>query len=353
MSNGSELACNLQADYSTVLVQGRVIPFLVELDLGLSNLTPGPGENQRFCYQLTGVGEDEPEFADLSHWVLSLCPEITEEEIVTLTVTIDGEPQPVDFGPDGNVELFIPPAVDPPTGCSGLKFDFGLNKIEGAGNSVGVFCFELTTPFPVGDVEVCLSGGGQTARGLSVCGPVCRLPLILTKECPRPSDSHFTVGDTVTITLRLTNVGDEEIADVTVTDVIRVPDDITISSLTVQPPPTSVTPSLGPYSGTDVEVVWTGLTVGAGEAQELLITFTILAAPARGSVITNLRAGINGTTQPGLTCVIPVINAEMPLECEVPRLVLHVIFTDCVVINNGACPQWEFCGNTITATQSR
>ncbi|MDP2870945.1 MAG: hypothetical protein Q8P31_00140 [Bacillota bacterium] len=30
-------------------------------------------------------------------------------------------------------------------------------------------------------------------------------------------------------------------------------------------------------------------------------------------------------------------------KCEVPRLVLYFIFTECVTINNGACPDWEFC----------
>lgn len=310
MSNGDALSCQIEIDYSTVPVQGRVIPFTVELDLALSNLDPGPGENQRFCYRLTGVGEDDPDFIDLSHWVLSLCPEITADQIVNVTVTIDGQPQDVEFGPDGNVTLFRPPAVDPPTGCSGLKFDFGLSKVEGAEDSVGVFCFELTTPFPLGDVEVCLSGGGETARGLFICGPVCPLPLTLAKECPQPSNSHFTVGDVVTITLRLTNEGDEEITDISVTDVIRVPGDVSISGLVVQPLPTSITPPLGPYSGTDVEVVWTGLTVGAGETLELFITFTILAAPPQGSLVINLEATLNGLTQPGLTCQIPVISVD-------------------------------------------
>ncbi len=311
MSNSDELACQTQIDYSTVPVQDRFIPFRVELDLDLSNLTPGPGENQRFCYRLTGIGEDNNDFIDLSHWVLSLCEEITADEIVNIAVTIDGESQPVSFGPDGNVTLFRPPAVDPPTGCSGLKFDFGLSKVEGAEDSIGLFCFELTAPYPVGAVEVCLFGGGQTARGLSICGPVCPPPLVLTKQCPEPDDTFFVVGDVVTITLRLTNEGDEEITDISVSDTIRVPGDVTVSGLMVQPPPTSIAPPLGPYSGTDVVVSWTGLAVGAGATLVLQITFVILAAPVQGSVVTNLEAALNGVVQPGLTCEIPVIGEDL------------------------------------------
>lgn len=30
-------------------------------------------------------------------------------------------------------------------------------------------------------------------------------------------------------------------------------------------------------------------------------------------------------------------------KCVVPKLALFVIFAKCVTINNGACPDWEFC----------
>jgi len=29
--------------------------------------------------------------------------------------------------------------------------------------------------------------------------------------------------------------------------------------------------------------------------------------------------------------------------CSVPQRVVYVIFSRCVTINNGACPDWEFC----------
>lgn len=165
------LQCNTEVDYRTVEVEGIILPFKVELDLDLSVLQPLPGDNQIFCYRITGLGSDNPNFKDLSHWVLSICPDITLEEIDTVTVTIDGVPQTVVIGE--NVQLFIPPQTDPQTGCPGLKFDFGLSKILDDPNSVGLFCIELKKPYPVGDVNVCLKGGQTTASGLMICGPVC------------------------------------------------------------------------------------------------------------------------------------------------------------------------------------
>ena len=169
--------CSTEVDYSSVVVEERIAPFIIELD-GSSVLNPGPGENQKFCYSITGVGEDTSEFVDLSHWVLVLCPNITEEQITNVQVFIDGVEQDVEFGSGGNVELFVPPQTDPPTGCPGLKFDFGLSKVAGSEDSVGLFCFELTTPYPVCSegVDTCLSAGGITFSGLSICGPCCTAP---------------------------------------------------------------------------------------------------------------------------------------------------------------------------------
>jgi hypothetical protein len=75
------------------------------------------------------------EFIDLSHWVLSICPSITLDQITNVEVTIGGVPQTVVIGE--NVELFIPPNTDPTTGCPGLKFDFEISKVQGAQDSVG------------------------------------------------------------------------------------------------------------------------------------------------------------------------------------------------------------------------
>lgn len=163
-----QLPCSNRIDYSQVKGK-RMLPFVLELDLAASNLNPGPGENQRFCYNVTGVDRVRCYSANLSHFVLGICDEIPESQVANITVTINGMQQTVDFGRGGNVELKTPQEPDRSTGCTGLRFEFGVNKSGGQ----MVFCFELTTPYPVGPNQVCLYGGGVTAAGLSICGPVC------------------------------------------------------------------------------------------------------------------------------------------------------------------------------------
>ncbi len=82
-----------------------------------------------------------------------------------MSVSIDDVPQRIVVGEGGNVEII----TDKPTGCYGLKFDFGLNKVGGVMN----ICYELTTPYTVGPNQVCLFGGSETVSDLSICGPVC------------------------------------------------------------------------------------------------------------------------------------------------------------------------------------
>jgi len=157
-----QLLCNVDVDYSQTEV-----PFQIALDLENSILDPLPGQNQKFCYIVTGVGSDVPELKDLSHWVLGICDLITEDDIIveSITVVIDDEPQTVVFG--DNVELIDP---DPTTGCSGLKFDFPVSKLGGEMK----VCFELENVYQVGPNPVCLKGGRTgTATGQSICGPAC------------------------------------------------------------------------------------------------------------------------------------------------------------------------------------
>lgn len=190
--NLAQQLCNLEVDYSTVNGD-TILPFMFELDLIASNLEPDPGENQRFCYNVTGVGEDTSDFADLSHFVLGICEDITEEQLESVSVIIDGVEQIIVIG--DNVEIFNPPDVDPPTGCSGLKFDFGLDKVEGE----MTVCFELNVVYPIGPTEICLFGAGETKRGLSICGPVCNgEPVEVT--CPAVGFVPMTVCTPVTVT---------------------------------------------------------------------------------------------------------------------------------------------------------
>ena len=160
--------CNLTVDYSQVPGE-RILPFRIALNLADSVPEPGPGENQRFCYDIIAAGADTAQFADLSHLVLGICDSIPPEQIQNITVVVDGIPQQVVFGEGGNVELRPEGRPDPPTGCTGLKFDFPLNKVTGTMQ----LCFELTVPRQVAGIDVCLFGGNTTASGLTICGPVC------------------------------------------------------------------------------------------------------------------------------------------------------------------------------------
>lgn len=160
------LTCNTSIDYSQV--QGeRILPFRFTLNMEDSILNPGPGQKQRFCYDVEGVGEDTSRFADLSHFLLGICENITEEDIAEITVVVDGVPQEVKFG--DNVEIRTEEKPDPPTGCVGLKFDFSLDKVDGEMQ----VCITLNSVFAIGPVNVCVFGGNVTATGLMICGPIC------------------------------------------------------------------------------------------------------------------------------------------------------------------------------------
>lgn len=162
----TDLTCNNRIDYS--MVPGdRILPFIFTLNMDDSILYPSEGEYQTFCYDIQGVGEDKPQYADLSHFLLGICDTIAKEDIVEITVSIDDEPQKVIWGE--NVEIKTEEKPDNPTGCAGLKFDFPLDK------QVGVMrvCVSFRTPYNIGPVNVCLYGGGTTATGLAICGPTC------------------------------------------------------------------------------------------------------------------------------------------------------------------------------------
>lgn len=160
-----QVICNTEINYGE-LPGDVVIPFKFTLDTVNSVLNPGPGVNQKFCYIITGVGEDTSASPDLSHFILGICDTIPENQITNITVIINGVNQPISFGEGGNVQLIYP---DPPTGYSRLKFDFGLNKDGG----IMLICYELTNKYPVGPNLVCLAGEIESVTGLSICGPVC------------------------------------------------------------------------------------------------------------------------------------------------------------------------------------
>ncbi|WP_193726008.1 hypothetical protein [Anaerosacchariphilus polymeriproducens] len=185
--------CSNTVDYSTV-IGDVILPFRFTLNLEDSILFPEAGELQKFCYDIVGVGEDTSEFGDLSHFLFGICENITLDTIASVTVVIDGIPQEVILGE--NVEIKTPANPDNPTGCLGLKFDFGLNK---AGGTMQV-CYELNQTYEVGPVNVCLFGANTTATGLAICGPVCSLG----PGC----DSVFYQIETVCVPVKITPFAD-------------------------------------------------------------------------------------------------------------------------------------------------
>lgn len=158
--------CVNSIDYSQV--QGdRILPFRFSLNLEDSVLFPAPGELQKFCYEIEGVGEDTSQFADLSHFLFGICETITKNDIAEITVAVDGMEQTVVWGE--NVEIKTEEKPDNPTGCVGLKFDFPLDKVDG----IMQVCISFNRTFAVGPMNVCVFGGNTTATGLKICGPNC------------------------------------------------------------------------------------------------------------------------------------------------------------------------------------
>lgn len=181
--------CNNRVDYSSVSGD-RILPFVFTLNTEDSILYPSEGEYQRFCYDILGVGEDTSEYADLSHFLLGICSSVTQNDIAEITVLINGDPQTVKWGE--NVEIKTAENPDNPTGCTGLKFDFPLDK------QIGFMkvCFSLRTPYNIGPVNVCLYGGGTTATGLAICGPACGEN--------EPCESVFYQKETVCVPVKVT-----------------------------------------------------------------------------------------------------------------------------------------------------
>ena len=181
--------CSNQVDYSNVLGE-KILPFVFTLNQETSVLYPEDGVYQKFCYEIHGTGQDTSSYADLSHFLLGICNEITQEDIIGITVSIDDEPQEVVWGE--NVEIKTKEEPDNSTGCIGLKFSFPLDKVDG----VMQICITLRTPWTIGPVNVCLFGGETTATGLAICGPFC----VENEGC----ESVFYQKETVCVPVRVT-----------------------------------------------------------------------------------------------------------------------------------------------------
>ena len=123
--------------------------------------------------------------------MLGVCESVTADQLGAITVVRDGVPQQAVLGQ--NVELKTAAKPDPTTGCPGLKFDFGLNKVSGTMS----VCFELLTPYPVGATRVCVKGGTTALSNLFVCGPACEEP---QQTCATTAYQRARVCVPVTVT---------------------------------------------------------------------------------------------------------------------------------------------------------
>ncbi len=159
-------------DYSEIqhstISEGTILPFVIELDKENSNFYPATNENQRFCYSVTGIGTKSSKFADLSHLILGICDQILQDEIVNVSVKIDGVEQDVGLEEGRSVQLTTRQNSDGISEYPGLKFDINLNKTHGK----MCFSFELTRPYQIGRNKVYLVGNNAVMNEGSIYGPV-------------------------------------------------------------------------------------------------------------------------------------------------------------------------------------
>lgn len=187
-SQAAQLACNIVVDYSSV-PGSRVLPFEFSLNLTDSVLEPAPGQRQRFSYHVRGMGSSEFDHVNLSYFIIGMCESITPEDLGAIHVTRNGAVEEVTLGE--NV-LFCPcDSPDPGTGCSGLKFQFSLDKQHGEMD----ISFELIRAYRVGPRPLCVYGSGVARNVLSLCGPVCRFD----EKCARIAHQHARVSVPITV----------------------------------------------------------------------------------------------------------------------------------------------------------
>lgn len=270
--------------------------------------------------------------ADLSHWNIAMCEDLleaavdNEDDFFIVEVSEDGGATfdnitaIIEALPGGDPSL-APPFNTVPVLKIGLEQPAGTTWIYRI-TIIDDNFFDLAAETGSAFIK---AGSGDFIFNSANCG-VNALPtpsvncnrqlnpeLTLEKTCPLlPPGRDFDVRDTVTITLTVTNTTNDDVMNVTVLDLLRVPACVIISSLTTSPLATTINPPTGPYTNTDILVTWTGLTVPANSSIELTITFTIQRILKICCFITNVDAGIGELSGTGIfTCTIP-LQAPLP-----------------------------------------
>ncbi len=129
-----------------------------------------------WCYTVTAIGPGGPDVnaPGLSHFILELCPEITDDPsdsifMSNITVTIDGQP----VIPDYEINTFVIDDNDPnTTSIYGIKFDNGVEK-----GSTGVFCFTLNVNVAAVPGDLVVKGGNndELLTPNAICTPGCNI----------------------------------------------------------------------------------------------------------------------------------------------------------------------------------
>lgn len=277
-----------------------------------------------------------PALKDLSHWVLQICPDrnLTVQDFRVDISTNGG----INFFPISDLEVLT---VDPTTGVQNvLKINRGQNKgttviyriaiVDPAffnlAAGAGTIAIKAGTGSFYFDENTCLHALPTPSVNCDRVMPPTPIELTLTKRCPKHTTIIYTVGDTLSINLEVTNPGNVDVLNVTVLDKINIPVDVIIGDILTDPIAT-LSPLQVTYTNQDLLITWSGLTIPPG-ATSLAFQFTILDAPILETVITDIDAGIenlSGTNR--YNCIIAVSRFD-PMTAVICDLQL------CLVINS-------------------
>jgi|GEM_PF-5057480 len=291
-----------------------------------------------------------PELKDLSYWVLQICPDrnLTAQDFV-VEISTDGG---INFFPISEIEVLT---VDPPTGVQNvLKIERAQDKgttviyriaiIDPAffdlAAEAGTIAIKAHNDSIYFDENTCLHALPTPSVDCDRVMPPPPLELTLTKRCPKHTTIIYTVGDTLSLNLELTNPGDVDVLNVTVLDKINIPAGVIIGNILTDPP-AALTPLQVTYTNQDLLITWSGLTIPPG-VTSLAFQFTILDAPTLETVITDIDAGIgslSGTNR--YNCIIAVSRFD-PMTSIICDLQL------CLAINSTRIvdlllPSYGFC----------
>lgn len=291
-----------------------------------------------------------PEIKDLSNWVLQICPKLTVKDFV-VEISQDGQT----FIPITHIEVV---GVDPPSGVLNV---LKINRAQKKGTTLiyrikiinptffnlagqpGTIAIKAGTGIFLFNENSCLHALPTPSLDcITVHRPHQGVPpvLTLTKRCPKHDTVIYSIGDTITLNLEVTNPGTVDVAGVTVLDLLNIPLGVIIGAVSTDP--VAVVAPLQPtYTNQDILFTWSGLTIPPG-VTSLAISFTILDAPVEVTFITNVDAGIetlSGTDN--LTCVIAVYHTVQihSLDCN---LQLCLVFNSRALVNL-LVPSYGFC----------